>query len=255
VPIIQRAMEAGRIGCSAGTGQASNAPLLGLRVLHVEDDRELASCIARVLRRYGIETKHAYDAREATAAIRDGSFDLALIDWRLSGTALGLEVAREVRQKCPSVGVVMLTGLSHLRHRVRALREVADDFLIKPVGSSELAARISAVARRCRETADRAEPSMSHGLLNVNLVSRIVLVGGRRVELQTKQYDLLVYLLHRRGHFVSGPELRDALWHSHHVPESSVIRVQLSLLRKALGEAGVLIETGVDGAGWCIRAT
>lgn len=92
-----------------------------------------------------------------------------------------------------------------------------------------------------------------HGDLRMDLLTRALCVAGRPIELQPRQFDVLAYLAEYAGRFVDESELLERLWRSHHRTRSSVVRVQVSLLRKALGEYRGLIETGPDRRGWRVR--
>lgn len=134
--------------------------------------------------------------------------------------------------------------------RCRALSEIADDCLTKPWSIPELAARLIALARRCGEQARRAAGVLSHGPLVLDLLRRRVEARGVSIHLQPRQLELLAHLLGHPGRSFTERELIEAVWHSHHHERSSIVRVQVSLLRKALGAEAGLIETASNGNGW-----
>jgi two-component system OmpR family response regulator len=108
-------------------------------------------------------------------------------------------------------------------------------------------------ARQRRAAPLRSRWVLVHGDVRMDLLTRALSVGGQAIELQPRQFDVLAYLVEYAGRFVGEDELLERMWRSHHNPRSSVVRVQISLLRKALGEHGDLIETGVNRC-WRIQA-
>jgi two-component system OmpR family response regulator len=92
-----------------------------------------------------------------------------------------------------------------------------------------------------------------HGDLQMDLLTRALRVAGQPIELQPRQFDVLAYLVEYAGRFVAEGELLERMWRSRHGERSSVVRVQISLLRKALGTHGDLIETGPGRSGWRVR--
>lgn len=101
-----------------------------------------------------------------------------------------------------------------------------------------------------RHATSQSRWTLVHGQLSMDLLTRALTVAGERLELQPRQFDVLAYLVEYAGRFVDEAELLDQMWRSRHIRRSSVVRVQISLLRKALGKHGDLIETGANRGGW-----
>jgi two-component system OmpR family response regulator len=95
--------------------------------------------------------------------------------------------------------------------------------------------------------------TLAYGKLHLDLLTRALTVAGRPLELQPRQFDVLAYLIEYAGRFVDEDEFLERMWRSRHDPRSSVVRVQISLLRKALGEHADVIETGINRRGWRVR--
>ena len=107
---------------------------------------------------------------------------------------------------------------------------------------------------RQRRVTPQSRWTLVHGDLRMDLLTRALTLGGEALELQPRQFDVLAYLVEHAGRFVGEDELLEQMWRSHHNRRSSVVRVQISLLRKALGPHGDLIETGDGRQGWRVSA-
>jgi len=225
-----------------------------LRVLHADDDKLTLRAAARVLASNDIYADGALNAPRALQLAELHRYDVALLDWKLSGPLDGLALGRRMRVVSPRTGLIMMTGLNDLGGRLRALDEFADDYLIKPVHPAELITRIRAVARRCAPP-DMDEFRLICGPIHVDPVGRKLTLNGTVIQLQPRQLDVLIYLLKHAGSWVNESELLAHVWESHHgSTRSAVVRVQISILRKALGLAGQMIETSSRGEGWRIGA-
>jgi two-component system OmpR family response regulator len=109
------------------------------------------------------------------------------------------------------------------------------------------------IAVHQRRTTPSSRWMLVQGSVRMDLLTRALTVAGEAFELQPRQFDVFAYLVEHAGRFVDEDELLEQMWRSHHNRRSSVVRVQISLLRKALGKHGALIETGVDRRGWRVR--
>jgi two-component system OmpR family response regulator len=143
--------------------------------------------------------------------------------------------------------------MSAVDERVNGLESGADDYLVKPFSFAELHARIEAILRRPTEL--RAETRLTCGDLELDLVSRTAARGGRRIELQTREFQMLEYLMRRQGRVGTRTMLLEGIWDYRFDPQTNVIDVHVSRLRRKIGEGegGALIHT-VRGAGYMMQA-
>ncbi len=222
------------------------------RILCVEDDATTADYIAKGLGEAGFAVSIASDGRDGLFQASDGSFDAIVLDRMLPGMD-GLAVLAALRAGGVTTPVVMLSALASLDDRVRGLRAGSDDYLAKPFAFAELLARIEAVRRRgaMASSGDAPVTRLAFDDLEVELLARRVTRGGRRIELQPREFRLLEFLLRHQGQVVTRTMLLEGVWDYHFDPGTNVIDVHVSRLRKKLDDGGAksLLHT-VRGAGY-----
>ncbi len=211
----------------------------GPSVLIVEDDVGIATQLVRGLGSGGYQVDHVTTGRDALARDRP---DVVLLDLGLPDCD-GVEVCRRLREH-HDVAIIVITAYGEESDRVTALDAGADDYLVKPFGLAELAARIRAVLRRVKPGGE----VIRHGPLTVDLRSRRAAVEGHDVALTPKEFDILEVLALDPGRLVSRQEVLEAAWDSHWYGPSKVLDVHVAALRRKLGLPG-LIET-VYGRGF-----
>ena len=209
-----------------------------MRVLVVEDHRELAATIAVGLRREGMAVDIAFDGEDALRHAAGDNYEVILLDRdlpRIHGDAVCRAlVARGSRSR-----VLMLTAADAIEDRVDGLGLGADDYLPKPFAFPELVARIRALARR-NQTAHG--PLLTRGDLRLDTVQRVATRGGRRLELSSKELVVLELLLAADGAPVPTRKLLARGWDEYVNPDGRVGKVTISRLRRKLGDPP-LIET------------
>lgn len=222
------------------------------RILIVEDDAETRAWVAKGLTEAGFSVTEAENGRDGLYLATDGGFDLILLDRMLPGLD-GLSVLKSLRAAGLSTPVLLLTAMSAVDERVRGLRAGADDYLVKPFAFDELHARIEALMRRPQEAAE--ETSLSCGDLHMDLLSRKVSRAGREIELKPREFQMLEYLLRRKNRVVTRTMLLEGVWDYHFDPQTNVIDVHISKLRRKVDGPGEppLIQT-VRGAGYMLGA-
>lgn len=221
------------------------------RILCVEDDPTTADYIARGLADAGFDVDIAADGTTGLARATGGSYDAIVLDRMLPGMD-GIGVMAALRDAGDNTPIVMLSALASLDERVRGLRAGADDYLGKPFAFDELLARIEAVRRRAeRPATDTLATRLSHADLELDLLSRTVTRGGRRIDLQPREFRLLEFLVRHPGQVVTRTMLLQGVWDYNFDPGTNVIDVHVSRLRKKLDEGGAapLLHT-VRGAGY-----
>ncbi|HBS49540.1 MAG TPA: DNA-binding response regulator [Rhodobacteraceae bacterium] len=222
------------------------------RILIVEDDSETRAWVAKGLTEAGFTVETAPDGRDGLYLATDGGFDLIVLD-RMLPHLDGLSVLKSLRAAGFSTPVILLTALDAVDERVRGLRAGADDYLVKPFAFDELHARAEALLRRPQDQAE--EVTLSCGDLEMDLLSRKVTRAGREIALQPREFQMLEYLLRRKGRVVTRTMLLEGVWDYHFDPQTNVIDVHISKLRRKVdgpGEAP-LIHT-VRGAGYRLGA-
>jgi DNA-binding response OmpR family regulator len=209
-----------------------------MRVLVVEDHKELAATIAVGLRREGMAVDIAFDGEDALRHAAGDSYDVILLDRDLPRLH-GDDVCRALVARRSRSRVLMLTAADTIEDRVDGLGLGADDYLPKPFAFAELVARVRALSRR-RPVA--ASPMLACGDLRLDTVQRIASRSGRRLSLSPKELAVLELLLAADGAPVSTRQLVARGWDEYVDPDSSVVKVTISRLRRKLGDPP-LIET------------
>jgi DNA-binding response OmpR family regulator len=217
-----------------------------MRVLVVEDHKELAATIAVGLRREGMAVDIVFDGDDALRHAATDSYDVILLDRDLPRIH-GDEVCRALVARRSRSRVLMLTAADAIEERVDGLGLGADDYLPKPFAFAELVARIRALGRRT-ETA--RSPLLARGDLRLDTVQRVATRGGRRLELSPRELAVLELLLAAGGAPVTTRELLARGWDEYVDRDGSVVKVTISRLRRKLGDPPV-IET-VPHAGYRI---
>lgn len=179
-----------------------------MRVLVVEDDGPLATFV-----RKGLEAEHyavdiANDGEQARVMALEAEYDLLILDLNLPKLD-GLEVLRGVRSKKTSLPVLVLTARSRIEDRVQSLDAGADDCLIKPFSFTELSARVRALLRRGPRTVDTVLRTAD---LELDRVERKVKRAGKSIELTSKEFALLEYLLRNAGRRVTRSMIIEHVW-------------------------------------------
>ena len=224
-----------------------------MRILIVEDDRDLAAALDDALRFEGYATRVAYNGLEAVRMLAEQSIDIVLLDRDLpimSGDA----VMETIASNDIPVSVLMLTAAAQVRDRINGLELGADDYLPKPFHLAELSARIRSVLRRHQRG---GYESLDAGNVRLWPDSRRVEVAGREVELLRKEYDILYYFMSRPNHMVDKATLAEAVWGDHidQADNFDFVYAQMKNLRRRLHDAQADIEIrAVYGFGYKLVA-
>jgi DNA-binding response OmpR family regulator len=202
-----------------------------VRVLIVEDDRELAPALADALAHEGYRVSVAVSGDQALARLGEEHVDMVLLDRDLPGLS-GDAVMRAITATRLPVKVLMLTAAGELNDRVEGLDLGADDYLTKPFAYAELLARLRALARR----SENASPTvLSRGDLSLDTLRRLAQRGDRMLRLTPKEYQVLEALLAADGGFVSVEELLEDVWGYSPGGHEAVVKTAVYSLRKKLG--------------------
>jgi two-component system copper resistance phosphate regulon response regulator CusR len=222
-----------------------------MRILVVEDEPAAANVLAKGLREHAYAVDISPDASSALEQIAQTDYDLIILDVLLPRIN-GLDLCRRLRSDDAAVPVLMLTARGGLDDRVEGLDAGADDYLSKPYHFPELLARVRALLRR-GPAFERAELSIDD--LVVDTRARSVSRGGAAIQLTTKEYALLEYLIRRKTQVVTRADIAEHVWDDSFDPMSNLIEVYIQRLRRKIddGRAVKLIQTR-RGAGYALSA-
>jgi len=222
-----------------------------MRILIAEDDEALAKFV-----RQGLEGEHymvdvCTDGEQARGAAIDSEYDVVILDLNLPKLD-GVSILRHLRLKKPSVPVLVLTQRTRVEDRVQCLDGGADDFLPKPFSFNELSARIRALLRRSHLP---SETVLTVGDLKLDRVQRVVERAGRRIELTSKEFALLEYLMRNVSRSVTRSMIIEHVWNLTFDTTTNVVDVYVNYLRRKIddGHPIKLIRT-VRGVGYSLHA-
>ena len=218
---------------------------MGIRILVVEDEAEIADFVVRGLREEGFTVEHSADGRDGLHRLSTESWDVILLDWWLPGID-GLQLLERYRQAGGTTPVLFLTARDAISDRVRGLDGGADDYLCKPFAFEELLARVRSLARR---PGGRAATVLAHADVSIDLATQQVLRAGRRLDPTAREYALLVLFLRHPGEVLSRTRIYEQVWDERYDGVSNTLEVHVMELRKKLEVHGPrLIQTVRGGA-------
>ncbi len=222
-----------------------------MRILLIEDDRQVVSYLMKALGEAGAVTDHAADGKEGLLLATSESYDALIID-RMLPKVNGLSIVRTLRASGDKTPVLILSALGEVDDRVQGLKAGGDDYLVKPFAFSELHARIEALLRR--GSGETPETRLRVADLEMDLLARTVTRAGAPVPLQAREFRLLEYLMRHGGQVVTRTMLLENVWDYHFDPQTNVIDVHISRLRSKIdkGFDRPLLHT-VRGAGYALR--
>jgi two-component system, OmpR family, copper resistance phosphate regulon response regulator CusR len=224
-----------------------------MRVLVVEDEEKLALSLQAGLEGERYSVRVSYTGEDGFFLAESQPFDLVILDLMLPGRN-GIEILDTLRNRGNKTPVLILSARDSMQDRVLALDTGADDYLVKPFGLPELLARARALVRRGHEVVN--EQHLKCEDLEMNTAERSVTRSGRHLDLTTREYDLLKYLLINKCRVVSREMLARDVWKEtgRHTPIDNVIDAQIVRLRRKLDEPfeTKLLQT-VRGVGFVLR--
>ena len=218
-----------------------------MRLLLVEDDEQLGSGIRRALMRDGDHVDWLTDGAQALAAIRSDNFELIILDLQLPGKD-GISVLQTMRKEFINTPVLIMTARDTVDERVLGLDSGADDYVVKPVELKELRSRVRALSRRSHGF---AAPEINLGELRINSASQQVWYRGVEIELNRREFVVLLEFANRPGQVLGRSHLEDVLYGWSEGVESNALEVHIHHLRKKLDNK--LIKT-VRGVGYKLEA-
>jgi two-component system, OmpR family, response regulator len=221
-----------------------------MRILVVEDDKKTAAFIAKALKGEGFAVDVMRDGDDALAAVELTSFDAVVLDIMLIGRD-GLSVLKQMRAKGIQTPVMLLSARGEVNERVEGLNAGAEDYLPKPFALEELTARVRALARR---GADVKSPILQVGNLTLDTITRFAHRGGRKIELTTREYRLLEFLMRSAGRVCSRMMILEKVWDYNFDPGSNLVDVYIRKLREKLDtDSEVKLLHSVRGEGYVMK--
>jgi two-component system KDP operon response regulator KdpE len=203
------------------------------KVLIVDDESAIRRALHNTLHGMGFEVDDAVSGEAALDRLREAEYDVVLMDINMPGIG-GVRACREIRKSLPHLGILMLTVRDREEDKVTALDAGADDYVTKPFGIRELAARIRAAVRR--SSASHVDPNavIRIGKIELDPARRLVRKGGAPVHVTPTEFDLLHYLMAHAGLPVTHARLLHSVWGPEYGGELEYLRTFVRQLRKKL---------------------
>jgi two-component system OmpR family response regulator len=225
----------------------------GVKILLVEDDREMADFVASGLKRDGHLVEIAADCGGGLAIAMCKTHDMLIIDRRLPD-ADGLLLVRDFRACGGTTPVIFLTTMSGIDDRVKGLTAGGDDYLLKPFAFVELRARVQALTRR--PLLPQVETVLRAGDLEIDLIRRRVIRGAQEIDLGPLEFQILEYFLRNKGRLVTRKMLLERVWGFHFEPNTTIVETNISRLRNKIDQpfGRPLLHT-IRGAGYILLAS
>jgi DNA-binding response OmpR family regulator len=223
-----------------------------MRILIAEDEKKIAAFVRKGLAEVGFNPTVCHRGDDALHLASTESFDAVVLDIMLPGRD-GLSVLRQLREQRNRVPIILLTAREGLSERVEGLNLGADDYITKPFSIEELIARLRAVWRRL---SGEGLSLLQIGDLTLSLTTRDVRRAGKKIELTTREFALLEYLMRSPGRVHTRTQLCEHVWDYHFDPGTNVVDVGIQRLRRKIddGHALPLVHT-VRGVGYTLKAS
>ncbi len=221
-----------------------------MRILVVEDDNKIASFVVKGLKQSGYAVDACADGEEALLLAETTAYDAAVVDIMLPKLD-GLSLIQRLRAKKIRTPVIILSAKASVDDRIKGLQAGSDDYLTKPFAFSELAARIQALIRRASQSVEPTRMSASD--LTLDLVTREVARGGEKIELQSREFALLEYLMRNAGRTVTKTMILEHIFDYSFDPQTNVVDVLVHRLRAKIDPERTRLQT-LRGVGYVLRA-
>jgi two-component system OmpR family response regulator len=201
-----------------------------MRVLIIEDDKDVASFVQNGLQQAGHNVDRADNGKDGLFLATTEPYDVLIVD-RMLPLVDGLTIIRTLRSSDIQTPALILSALGEVEDRVKGLNAGSDDYLVKPFAFGELMARLEALLRRGRAATRTPETQLRVGDLEMDLLRREVRRGAKKIELQPREFQLLEFLMRHAGQVVTRTMLLEGVWDYHFDPQTNVIDVHISRLR------------------------
>jgi two-component system OmpR family response regulator len=222
-----------------------------MRVLLVEDDLKVARFISKGLKEATFTVDHVKDGNSGLDKLLDENFDVAIIDIMLPKLD-GLTLIKELRRQRVKTPVLILSAKSAVGDRVKGLQMGGDDYLTKPFAFSELLARVQSLIRRASSISEVVH--LSVGDLSLDLLTREVFRGGNRIDLQSREFALLEYLMRNINRVVTKTMILEHVWGYSFDTGTNIVEAQVCKLRDKIdANPGPKLIHTVRGVGYVIK--
>ena len=224
-----------------------------MRILLVEDDAEVARFVKKGLQEAGHNVEHAANGRDGLFLAASEQFDVLVLDRMLPGGVDGVRLVETLRGQDNRTPVLFLSALTGVDERVKGLRAGGDDYLVKPFAFAELLARVEALGRR--PSVDAPATKLRVADLEMDLLSRTVTRGGKKIDVQPREFRLLEYLMKNAGRPVTREQITEHVWKQEYDPSTNIVDVYINYLRKKIDDdrSAPLVQT-VRGIGYVLQA-
>lgn len=224
-----------------------------MRILVIEDDPDVLAYITKGMKEAGHTVDTADNGKDGLFLATSEEYDVMIVD-RMLPELDGLTIIKTIRGAGNMTPALILSALGEVDDRVKGLRSGGDDYLVKPFAFAELLARVDILSKRSGASSDSELTKLTAADLELDLLSRQVTRGGKKVDLQTREFKLLEYILRHKGQIVTRTMLLEHVWDYHFDPQTNVIDVHISRLRGKIdkGFDNPIIRT-VRGAGYIIE--
>lgn len=209
-----------------------------MHILFVEDEAKIANFVRAGLKEQGFVVDYCDNGDEGYARALDNEYDAIVLDIMVPGKD-GLSILKNLRRKGQNVPIILLTARNELDDRIEGLNLGADDYIAKPFFVEELVARIHAVVRR---TAGDRQNLVCVGPIKLDRITREVTCNQHVVELTTREFNLLEYLMRSPGRVFTRTQILEHIWGYDFNPSTNVVDVCVQRIRKKIDSIG--------GEGW-----
>ena len=204
-----------------------------MKILVIEDEENIASFLQRGFEEDGYIIDLAYDGEDGEYLASTNQYDIILLDWMIPKKN-GIELLESLRAKNITTPVLMLTAKDNIKNKIEGLKLGADDYLTKPFSFDELQARVEALYRRVSLSNIHNQIILKN--IIINLDTKIVTKYDKKLELSSKEYELLILLIKHKNSYVSKIQIEENLWNNEEFISSNVVQVTIHNLRKKLGK-------------------
>ena len=223
-----------------------------MKILLIEDDKKVSEYITKGLKEAGYNIDCTYDGKNGLFLATTESYNVIIMD-RMLPQVDGLTILKTIRASGNKTPVIILSALGDVDDKVKGLKAGSDDYLVKRFAFVELLARIEALGRRSIDLNESQQTKLTASGIEIDLLSRKVTANDCDIDIHGREFNLLEYLMRNKGNVVTRTMLLEGVWDYHFDPQTNVIDVHISRLRKKIGDEGGKIIKTVRGAGYIIE--
>lgn len=222
-----------------------------MKILLIEDDKEIVDFISKGMKQNGHDVTAVIYGKDGLSKASTEKYDVIITDRMLPGLD-GLTIIKTLRANGNKTPILILSTLGDVDDRVKGLRSGSDDYLIKPFAFAELLARVEILEKR-NNIIDPSDIKLGAEDLEMDLLKRTICRSGKEIELQSREFELLEYMLRNKGQIVTRTMLLENVWDYNFDPQTNIIDVHISRLRNKIdkGFDKPIIRT-VRGAGFIV---